>query len=94
MQALNRSNELTKGYKGLIFITYFLWGVLVFVLNWFISWSFSNTANSLLEMLPVLLVQMAVLGMLNSTLHVLTVYIYLGLLRERRGGFQTSTFTA
>ncbi|MBV9924459.1 MAG: hypothetical protein JOZ96_05405 [Acidobacteria bacterium] len=94
IEALERSNRLTKGYKGLIFVTFFLWGVLVFVLNALISWSFSHGASSPLEMLPVQLLQSAVLGMINSTLSVLAVYIYLGLLRERRSGFQTTTFTS
>lgn len=89
--ALKRSCELTKGYKGLIFITYFLWVVLILVLNWVVSWSFASAGK--LDLLPKLLLQTAVLGMLNSTLHVLTVYIYLGLLRERRSGFRSNTFT-
>jgi hypothetical protein len=94
IEALNRSNELTKGYKGLIFITYFLWGLLVFVLNIIISWSFANGGVGGLGILPTMILQRAVLGMISSTLHVLTVYIYLGLLREHRSGFRTKTFTA
>jgi len=90
VEALKRSYELTKGYKGLIFITYFLWGLLIIVLNWVVIWSFSRGGN--LDPLPAVLLQTAVLGMLNSSLHVLTVYIYLGLLRERRGGLQADAF--
>lgn len=86
--ALKRSHELTKGYKGLIFFTSFLWGLLVMVLGWVVIWSFARGAN--LDPLPAILLQTAVLGMLNSSLHVLTVYIYLGLLREHRSGFQTT----
>lgn len=86
MDSLKRSYELTKGYKGLIFITFFLWGLLVFVLGAVVSWSFANAGK--IDLLPTLILQTAVLGMLSSTLHVLTVYIYLGLLRERRSGFQ------
>ena len=93
IEALKRSNELTKGYKGLIFMTYFLWGILVFVLTMIITWSFSNVESTGLDLLPMLLVQTAVLGMLNSTIYVLTAYIYLGLLREHRSGFSTNTFT-
>jgi hypothetical protein len=91
VDALKRSHELTKGYKGLIFITFFLWGLLIIVLNGVVTWSFTNAGK--LDLLPTLILQTAVLGMLNSTLHVLTVYIYLGLLRERRSGFHTNTFT-
>lgn len=90
VDALKRSHELTKGYKGLIFVTFFLWGLLITVLGWVVTWSFGNSEN--LGLLPTLFLQTAVLGMLNSSLHVLTVYIYLGLLRERRSGFQTGAF--
>ncbi|HEX8292507.1 MAG TPA: hypothetical protein VF570_12170 [Pyrinomonadaceae bacterium] len=91
IDALKRSRELTDGYKGLIFVTYFLWGLLVAGVGWLVTWSFANDGS--LDMLPTLLLQTAVLGMLNSSLHVLTVYIYLGLLREHRSGFQANTFT-
>ncbi|HEX7315485.1 MAG TPA: hypothetical protein VF297_16315 [Pyrinomonadaceae bacterium] len=89
--ALKRSAELTKGYKGLIFITFFLWGLLVTILGWVITWSFTK---SNLDMLPTLLLQTAILGMLSSSSHVLTIYVYLGLLSEHRSGFQTTTFTS
>ena len=91
LDAMKRSYELTKGNKGLIFITFFLWGLLVTVLSWVVTWSFANSGN--LDLLPTLLLQTAVIGMLNSSIHVLTVYIYLGLLREQRSGFRTNTFT-
>lgn len=79
--ALKRSSELTKGYKGRIFVTTFLWGLLIFVLNWFLTRSFAGGAR--LDLLPTLLLQTAVLGMLHASAHVLNVYVYLGLLRER-----------
>jgi hypothetical protein len=91
VDALKRSYELTKGYKGLIFITYFLWWILIAVLSWVVTWSFANNGN--LDPLPAVLLQTTVQGMLTSTTYVLTVYIYLGLLREHRSGFQTRTFT-
>jgi hypothetical protein len=93
VEALKRSSELTKGHKGLIFMTYFLWGVLVFALAMVITFSFANGESTGLELLPMLLIQTAVLGMLNSTIYVLTAYIYLGLLYEHRSGFSTNTFT-
>lgn len=93
VEALKRSNELTNGYKGLIFMTYFLWGILVFALSMVITQSFTNTVSTGPELLPMLLVQTAVLGMLNSTIYVLTAYVYLGLLYEHRSGFGTNTFT-
>jgi hypothetical protein len=91
IDAMKRSNTLTSGYKGLLFVTFFLWLVLIVVLNWLVTWSFADNGN--IGLLPTLLLQTTVLGMLNSSLDVLTVYIYLGLLRERRPGFQTHTVT-
>jgi uncharacterized membrane protein len=91
IKALERSNELTKGYKGLMFITYFVCWLLILALTWVVIWSFARGGN--IGLLPATILQTAVLGMLNSSLHVLTVYIYLGLLRERRSGFQTNSFT-
>lgn len=89
--ALKRSYELTKGFKGLIFMSSFLWGVFIIILNWIVIWSFARGAK--LDLLPALLLQTAVLGMLNSSAHVLTVYVYLGLLREHRSRFQANAFT-
>lgn len=91
IEAMKRSRELTDGYKGLIFITFFLWWLLITVVSWVVGWSFVNNAN--LGQLPTLLLQTAILGMLTSTTHVLTAYIYLGLRREHRSAFQTHTFT-
>jgi uncharacterized membrane protein len=88
--ALKRSCELTKGYRGRIFITTFLWGLLILVLNWFLTRSFAGGAQ--LDLLPTLLTQTAVLGMLNASAHVLTVYVYLGLLRERGSRSQADAF--
>lgn len=88
--SLKRSHELTDGYKGLMFITYFLWWLLVLALTVLVSWSFINEGS--LD-LPSLLLQSVVVGMLNSSLNVLTVYIYLGLLRERESGSQSNAFT-
>ncbi len=88
--ALKRSCELTKGYKGRIFVTTFLWGLLIIVLNWFLTRSFAGGAQ--LDLLPALLLQTAVLGMLHASAHVLTVYVYLGLLRERGSHSQADAF--
>ncbi|MDX6484367.1 MAG: hypothetical protein QOE95_2138 [Gaiellaceae bacterium] len=91
IDALRRSHALTKGYKGLMFVTYFLCWLLVLVLTWVVIWSFARGGN--IGLLPATILRTAVLGMLNSSLHVLTVYVYLGLLREHRSGFQANTFT-
>ena len=87
--ALKRSYTLTKGHGWLLFITYFVWGLLIAVLNWVVIWSFWGAK---LGLLPALLLQTAVLGMLNSSLNVLTVYVYLGLLRERGSGVRADAF--
>lgn len=84
VDALKRSCELTQGSKGLIFMTTFLWGLLIVALNWLVMWSFARGVK--IDVLPSLLLQTGVLGMLTSSGHVLTVYVYLGLLRERQSG--------
>lgn len=89
--ALKRSGKLTNGYKGRIFVTTFLWGLLIIVLNWFLTRSFAGGAQ--LDLLPALLLQTAVLGMLHASAHVLTVYVYLGLLRERGSLPPAAAFT-
>jgi hypothetical protein len=83
MESLKRSYALTDGRKGLLFVTYFLWGLLILVLDWVVVWSFARGTG--LDPLPATVLQAAIIGMLNSSVYVLTVYIYLGLLRERRG---------
>jgi hypothetical protein len=80
-ESLSRSAELTKGFKGLIFLTYFLWWVLVIVLNLIISGSFNYAGGG---SIPALVIQMLISGLLSSSTHVLAVYIFLGILKERR----------
>ena len=91
VEALKRSAALTAGYRGLIFLTYFLWGLLILVINLVVTGSFAYGGAE--EMLPALLVQAVVGGMLASSSTVLTVYIFLGILQERRQGFETRSFT-
>jgi len=91
LESLRRSAALTDGYKGLIFMTYFLWGVLIFVLNLIVSGSFSYGEGG--DLLPALLFGSLVTGMLNSSTSVLTVFIFLGLLGERGETFRTGDFT-
>ena len=90
LDALRRSYALTNGHKGLIFITYFLWWLLIFGLGWLVNGSFARAG---LDLLPSMLLQSAVAGMLSSSGYVLTVYIYLVLLRERRSGFNPNITT-
>lgn len=92
--ALRRSAELTRGYKGLIFLTYFLWWVVITVLGVAVNWSFSYGAagGPAASVFAQLLVQMLVSGMLNSSMSVLLVYIFLGILNENRQGFEARGF--
>jgi hypothetical protein len=91
-ESLTRSSQLTKGYKGQIFVTQFLWGVVIVVINLIVSASFAF-GGAEEKGLPSLFIQSLVSGMLNSSVNVLTVYIFLGLLRERNEGFRTRVFT-
>lgn len=84
--AFSRSAELTKGFKGLLFVTYFLWWIAICVLSLILNWSFSYEESSLAG----LVVQTLVGGMLNSSMIVLTIYIFLGILNERRHSFSAA----
>ena len=91
-ESMTRSAKLTDGYKGQIFLTLFLWGIVIVVINLIVSGSFAFGGAEEAGLVP-LLIQSLVGGMLNSSANVLTVYIFLGLLRERHEGFRTRTFT-
>ncbi|MET0624664.1 MAG: hypothetical protein ABW250_16930 [Pyrinomonadaceae bacterium] len=95
-ESLTRSVELTKGYKGLLFLTYFLWWVVIILLNVVTTWSFYHGGGSggggPEGSLLLTLVQMLVSGMLSSSMFVLTVYIFLGILNENRQGFAANAY--
>lgn len=86
-ESFGRSAELTKGYRGMIFLTYFLWGILIMAVNLVVSLSFSFGAGGGGNFLVSLAVQSLVGQLLQSTSVVLTLFIYLGILNESRGGF-------
>lgn len=90
VETFRRSAELTRGYKGLIFVTFFLWGLLVSVVNLVVTGSFAlgGAHSSAVSML----LQALIGEMLQSTTFVLTIYIFLGLLNEHRAGFDTRAF--
>lgn len=92
IESLKRSRELTDGYKGLIFLTFFLWGIAVAVVGFIVGGSFALAGAQQASAAPLLL-QTLIQEMLNSTTIVLTVFIFLGVLNERRQGFETRTFT-
>lgn len=91
IESLKRSAALTDGYRGLIFMTYFLWGLVILVLNFVVSGSFAYSGAQ--GTLPAHVVEALVGAMLSSSVTVLTVYIFLGVLQERSHGFETRTFT-
>lgn len=94
IESMTRSIEVTRGHKGLIFLTYFLWWVVIILLNAVTTWSFYyGSGDGVPEVSFVsLLVQMLVGGMLNSSMFVLTVYIFLGILNENRQGFAANAY--
>ena len=87
-----RSAELTKGFKGLLFVTYFLWWIAICVLTLLVTYSFSYGEEG--GSLAGLVVQTLVGGMLNSSMTVLTIYIFLGILNEQRHGFGARAYAA
>ncbi len=90
-ESFTQSARLTEGYKGLIFLTHFLLGVLIVVANLVVTWSFAYGEAG--DSVVALLVLSVIGGMLSASSVVLDVYIFLGLLRERGEGFQTRIFT-
>jgi hypothetical protein len=89
-ESFARSAELTRGYKGLVFVTYFLWWIAVAVVGYVVSASFTYGGGR--YTLPYVAVDALVGGVLNSTTAVLSVFIYLGLLRENGRGLDASAF--
>lgn len=89
IDALRRSAELTKGFKGLLFLTYFLWRIVIIVITLVVGWSFASGGG--VDSLAGVLGYTLVAGMLESSMTVLTVYIFLGILTERRQGFAAAS---
>lgn len=89
IDALRRSAELTKGFKGLLFLTYFLWRIVIIVITLVVGWSFASgeVESSLASIVGYTLVG----GMLESSMSVLTIYIFLGILTERRQRFASTS---
>jgi hypothetical protein len=81
IDAFDRSSKLTDGYKGLIFVTFFLWGIVIMVVNMMVGWSFVHAGHQ--GTFAAVVTETLVGGMLNSSSAVLAVYIFLGILRER-----------
>lgn len=91
IESFKRSADMTNGYKGLIFMTYFLWVIATAIIGLIVNGSFAygGGKNSFAVVLP----QAFVTGVLNSSTAVLAGFIYLGLLSERGHGFDTRTVT-
>jgi hypothetical protein len=91
IESFKRSVELTRGNKGLIFLTYFLWGIITTVVGLLITGSFAFGRG--LGSIAGLVVLTLVSELLKSTTFVLTNYIFLGILKERRQGFSNRVVT-
>jgi hypothetical protein len=92
IESFRRSAELTRGYKGLIFLTYFLWGIAISVVSLVITFSFAFNGGGA-SAVGGLFLQTLVGEMLKSTTFVLTAYIFLGILNESRHGFDNRVIT-
>jgi hypothetical protein len=80
-ESFNRSSGLTNGRKGLIFLTYFLWGLAVTAVSYVVSLSFTYGGQR--GTFAAVAAQALVNGVLNSTTAVLSVFVFLGLLHEK-----------
>jgi hypothetical protein len=91
VESFTRSSELTRGNKGLIFLTYFLWGIITTVVGLLItgSFAFGHGLGSIAGVIVLTLVS----ELLKSTTFVLTTFIFLGILTERRQGFGNRVVT-
>jgi hypothetical protein len=91
VESFMRSIELTRGNKGLIFLTYFLWGIITTVVGLLItgSFAFGHGLGSIAGVIVLTLVS----ELLKSTTFVLTTFIFLGILTERRRGFANHVVT-
>lgn len=92
IDCFKRSQHLTDGYKGLIFLTFFAWGILVSIIGIVIGGSFLLGGAQESSVVPWLL-QTLIQEMLNSTTIVLTIFIFLGLLNEARHTFDNRPIT-
>ena len=84
-----RSAELTREFKGLVFVTYFLWALAVIVISFVVTFSFTYGGHN---SLPFVAVQALVDSVLHSTTAVLGVFVFLGLLHEKGQGLDASAF--
>jgi hypothetical protein len=81
-ESFTRSRELTNGFKGLIFLSYFVWWLVTMVVGVIVTVSFAARGSGWTP--ASLLVQTFISLLLKSTTYVLTTYIFLGILNERR----------
>lgn len=82
--SIGRSAELTRGHKGLIFLTYFIWSLVTTVVGLVVTASFLSRGVGGWSSSPAMFLQTFVGELLKSTTYVLTTYIFLGILKERR----------
>jgi hypothetical protein len=79
-QTFDRSSSLTKNYRWQIFVTYFLFGLVIIVVT--LITTFSLGGSGMESSLPFALAQGLITLLLESSSTVLTLFIYLGILRD------------
>ncbi|HEY0098806.1 MAG TPA: hypothetical protein VGB76_07620 [Pyrinomonadaceae bacterium] len=79
--SFSRSRDLTRNYRLQIFLTYFVFSLLIFVISLVTNAGFGGEPEDEIS-LPFALVQGLITQLLESSSTVLTLFIYLGILRD------------
>ncbi|HEX8131717.1 MAG TPA: hypothetical protein VF527_21660 [Pyrinomonadaceae bacterium] len=82
-QSFSRSSYLTKNYRWQIFVTYFLFGLIIIVVSLLTTFSFDDGTGREISLLYSL-AQGLITQLLESSSTVLTLFIYLGILKDLR----------
>lgn len=83
LESFDRSSKLTKGYRGQIFLTYFLFSLIIIVVSLITGLGFGGAARA--ESSPLFAVaQGLITQLLGSASTVLTLFIYLGILKDSK----------
>jgi hypothetical protein len=81
LESFERSNQLTKNYRWQIFFTYFLFGLIIIVISLITGFGFGRTTRT--ETSPLFAIAQGLISqLLGSASTVLTLFIYLGILKD------------
>lgn len=83
LESFTRSRDLTKNYRVQIFFTYFVFVLIIFLITLVTNIGFGNSTAAE-GSLPLALVQGLIGQLLESSSTVLTLFIYLGILRDAK----------